>query len=122
IMLPFIRNPLEGTPVGEHASEMIDTSSLSELIPWMAVIERILAFVPHIAARGLVYISFASGNLLPALLGVLSFASIDGRAYYAHLEKWRFDQVKVLGRLYANIAVIAVIQVLCFIGCYQLLV
>ncbi len=121
IMLPFIQNPLKGTPVGEHASEMMDKSSSSKVIPWLAVIERILAFVPHVAARGLVYVTFASGNPAPALLGLLTFASIDGRAYYAHLEKWPFDQVRVLGRLYANLAIIAVIQLVCFMGFYHLL-
>ncbi len=121
IMLPFIQNPLKGTPLGEHASEMIEKSFESKLIPWMAVIERILAFVPHVAARSLVYISLVSGNWLPALLGIATFASIDGRAYYAHLEKWSFDQVKVLGKLYVNLAVVAGIQALCFIGFYHLL-
>lgn len=121
IMLPFIQNPLKGTPVGEHASEVINKSSSSPLIAWMAVVERAIAFIPHVAARGLVYISLVTGNLIPALIAVLTFASIDGRAYYAHLEKWPFDQIRVLGRIYMNIAVIAVFQAVCFAGLYYLL-
>ena len=67
-----------------------------------------MASLIHTATQGLVYISYATGNLVPALLAISGFASIDGRAYHAHLEKWRFDDVQVLGRFYRFLAVVAV--------------
>lgn len=121
IMLPFIQNPLKGTPLEEHSAEVIQRSSASRLIPWMSVLERTLAFFPHVAARGLVYISFISGNPVPAILAVLTFASIDGRAYFGHLEKWQFDNIRVLGRIYRELAVIGIAQTILFAGFYYYL-
>lgn len=114
VMLPFMRNPLKGTPLEEHSAEALEKSSHSTLIAWMSVLERMLAMVPHIAARGLVYVSFATGNVLPACLALLGFASIDGRAYFAHLEKWQFDDIRVLAGLYRFIAVVGLSQALLF--------
>lgn len=121
VMLPFMRNPLSGTPLEEHASEVIERSSSSTLVAWMSVMERIWAFIPHITSRGLTYISYATGNVVPAILAVATFAAIDGRAYYAHLQKWAFDDLHVLGRLYRYLVWIAVCQTLLFIGFYYLL-
>jgi hypothetical protein len=114
VMLPFIRNPLEGTPLEEHSSDVLQRSSANSLIPWMSVLERVLALFPHVASRGLVYVSFTTGNVLPVVLAVLTFASIDARAYFAHLEKWPFDDIRVLGRLYRSIALIAIVQTMLF--------
>jgi hypothetical protein len=113
-----MQNPFKGTPLEEHTSEVIQRSSTNNLIPWMSVLERFLALFPHIAARGLVYISFISGNIVPAILAVITFASIDGRAYFAHLEKWPFDNIKVLGKIYTLLALVAFIQTLLFAFCY----
>jgi hypothetical protein len=121
IMLPFIQNPLKGTPLEDHSSEVILRSSGNKLIPWMSVLERALAMFPHVAARGLVYITFVSGNIVPAVLAVLTFASIDGRGYFAHLEKWPFDDVRMLGRLYAELALVAISQTLLFAFFYYVL-
>ena len=87
-------------------------------IQWAGVVERVLASLIHTATRGLVYISYATGNLVPALLAISGFASIDGRAYHAHLEKWRFDDVQVLGRFYRFLAVVAVWLNLLFLSSY----
>ncbi|HEY6951887.1 MAG TPA: hypothetical protein VI758_05735 [Bacteroidota bacterium] len=114
LMLPFIQNPLKGTPLEEHSSEVLQRSSTNKLIPWMSVLERVLALFPHVAARGLVYISVVTGNIVPAVLAVVSFASIDGRAYFAHLEKCPFDDIRILGRFYRFIALIAVVQTVLF--------
>ena len=121
IMLPFIQNPLKGTPLEEHAFSVIQSSSNSTLISWMGVLERVLALVPHVASRGLVYITFSTANIVPALLAVASFATIDGRAYYAHLTKWAFDDIRVLCRFYRFLAMTAVLQGLCFAFFYDYL-
>jgi hypothetical protein len=121
IMLPFIHTPLKGTPLEAHSSEVFQRSSADRLIPWMAVMERALALLAHVASRGLVYISFISGNIVPATLAVLTFASIDGRAYFAHLEKWPFDDIRVLTRIYRYIALVALGQALLFVVCYHFL-
>ncbi|MFH0989431.1 MAG: hypothetical protein V1799_05370 [bacterium] len=114
IMLVFIQNPLKGTPLEEHSSEVIQRASANNLIPWMSVLERALALFPHVATRGLVYISFISGNIVPVALAVLTFASIDGRAYFAHLEKWPFDNIRMLGKIYRYLALVGIFQVLLF--------
>ena len=121
IMLPFIQNPLKGTPLEEHTSEVIQRSSASSLIQWMSVLERALALSPHVAARGLVYISFISGNIVPAVLGVLTFASVDGRVYFALLEKWPFDNIRVLMKIYRYIALVAFFQTVMFVCFYYYL-
>ncbi len=121
IMLPFIQSPLKGTPLEEHSSEFIQRSSSNRLIPWMSALERALALLPHVAARGLVYISFISGNIIPVVLAVLTFASIDGRAYFAHLEKWSFDDIRVLGKIYRDLALVGISQTLFFAFFYYYL-
>jgi hypothetical protein len=118
IILPFMQNPLKGTPLEEHSSEVIQRSSTNNLIPWMSVLERVLALFPHIATRGLVYISYISGNVIPAILAVVTFALIDGRVYFAHLEKWPFDNIQVLGKIYTYIALVAIFQTFLFAFCY----
>lgn len=122
IMLPFIQNPLKGTPLEEHSSEVLQRSSANRLIPWMSVLERALALLPHVATRGLVYISFISGNMIPAVLAVLTFALIDGRAYFAHLEKWSFDDIGVLVQIYRDLALVGISQTLLFALFYYYLV
>jgi hypothetical protein len=121
VMLPFIRNPLKGTPLEQHAEEVLERSFASWLIEWMSVLERVLAMFPHIAARGLLYISFATGNVIPGVLAVAGFASLDGRAYFAHLEKWPFDNMQVLGRLYRYVALVGITQALLFAILYHYL-
>ncbi len=104
---------------GVERKLIIGWGVLSTRISWMSVLERALVLFPHVAARGLVYISFRSGNPLPAVLAILTFASIDGRAYFAHLEKWPFDDIRVLGGLYRQLALIAVVQTLLFTFFYH---
>lgn len=118
IILPFMQNPLKGTPLEAHSSEVIQKSSDNSLIQWMSVIERLLALFLHIGTRGLVYISFISGNIIPAILAVITFALVDGRAYFAHLEKWSFDDFRVLCKIYTFLAILAISQALLFAFCY----
>ncbi|MCX6135850.1 MAG: hypothetical protein NTU47_18760 [Ignavibacteriales bacterium] len=83
--------------------------------------ERLLALFPHVATRGSVYVSFISGNAVPAVLAVLTFASVDGRAYFALLEKWPFDDIRVLVKIYRSIALVAFAQTALFVCFYYYL-
>ncbi len=116
IILPFMKNPLEGTPLESHAEETIKMGSQSMAIQWLAVAERIFATLVHTASRGLTYLSYSTGNLLPIVLAIIGFGCVDGRAYYAHLEKWRFDDIKVLTRFYRFLGVVACSLVVLFVS------
>lgn len=121
IILPFLKNPLEGTPLEAHAEETGKKASENMTIQWLGVVERVLASLLHTATRGLTYISYSTGNPVPIVLALVGFASIDGRAYYAHLEKWPFDNPQVLTRLYRFFGVIACSLTLLFVSLYYYL-
>lgn len=121
IILPFMKNPLQGTPLEEHSEEVIQRSSQNLSLEWWGVVERMLATLIHITTRGLVYISYSTGNLVPGFLAFAGFASIDGRAYYAHLQKWRFDDIRVLLRFYRYLGTTAILLTLVFVSLYYLL-
>ncbi len=122
VILPFMKNPLEGTPLEAHAEETGRNASESPAIQWLGVVERIFASLIHTAARGLTYLTSASGNPLPVILAIAGFGSVDGRAYFAHLEKWRFDDIRVLAKFYRFLGVIAGCLVLLFVSLYYCLV
>lgn len=122
IILPFMKNPLEGTPLEQHSDETIKRSEENQAIQWMGVVERILASIIHVASRGLVYITYFTGNLFPIIFALLGFALVDGRAYYAHLEKWAFDDVKVLSKFYLFLGVIGFTLILLFLVFYYIMV
>lgn len=84
----------------------------------MGVLERLLAYLPHIGVRGLVYVGVVTKNVLPILLAVVTFAAIDGRAYYAHLQKWAFDDPRVLGKFYLYFGAVGCLQMICFLLFY----
>lgn len=118
IILPFMKNPLEGTPLESHAEETAVKASGDLPIQWLAVAERALASLLHAASRGLTYLSHSTGNPLPLLFAIAGFASVDGRAYFAHLEKWRFDDIRVLARFYRYLGAVAGLLVLLFLSLY----
>lgn len=122
IILPFMKNPLEGTPLEQHSDETIKKSEDNMALQWMGVIERILASIIHVASRGLVYITYFTGNLFPIIFALLGFALVDGRGYYAHLEKWAFDDIRVLSKFYRFLALIAITLTLLFLPFYYLMV
>ncbi len=121
IILPFMKNPLEGTPLVDHSTEIIQRSSRNMTAEWLGVVERVLATLIHIAARGLVYVSYSTGNLVPGILAFTGFASVDGRAYFAHLQKWRFDDIRVLLKFYRYLGTIGILLALLFASVYHLL-
>lgn len=122
IILPFMKNPLEGTPLETHAEETGKKASENISIQWLGVAERVLASLVHTATRGLTYISYSTGNLVPIVLAIVGFASIDGRAYYAHLEKWQFDNIQVLAKFYRFLGAVACSLILLFVFLYYYLI
>jgi len=118
IVLPFMGNPFEGTPLERHSDEVIQRASQKSSLQWLGVLERGLAFITHIAARGLIYVSLVAETIVPALIAIITFAALDGRGYYAHLQQWAFDDVHVLRRFYVYFAVVALIQLSSFLLFY----
>jgi hypothetical protein len=118
IVLPFIGNPLIGTPLEENTVNMEQKVSSDLSMQWMAVIERVIAMVIHISSRGLIYVSIIKFSILPGLIAVLTFAAVDGRAYYGLLEKWAFDDIRVLRKFYLYLAIIALVQLSGFLFFY----
>jgi len=82
---------------------------------WLSVLERLLALFTHTSTRGLVYISCVTSSVVPAVIGVVTFAALDGPGYYAHLEKWAFEETRVILRFYAYFFAIAVVQTVSFL-------
>ncbi len=121
IVLPFMKNPLEGTPLEAHAEETGKNALDNPAIQWLGVLERVMASTIHTATRGLTYISYFTGNPVPILLAITGFASIDGRAYYAHLEKWRFDDIHVLAGFYRFLGLVACSLMILFVSLYYYL-
>lgn len=122
IILPFMKNPLQGTPLEQHSDETIKKSEENHIVQWMGVWERILASIVHVASRGLVYISYFTGNIIPIIIGFLGFGLVDGRAYFAHLEKWAFDDVRVLSKFYRFLGIVAFTLTILFIFFYYLMI
>jgi hypothetical protein len=118
IVLPFIGNPLTGTPLEKHTSEIEQKTSSVLSIQWMGVLERVIAMVIHISSRGLIYVSMIYSSIFPGLIAIFTFAAADGRGYYALLEKWAFDDIRVLRKFYLFLTIIAFVQVLSFILFY----
>jgi hypothetical protein len=51
IVLPFIGNPLIGTPLEKHTVDMEQNISSNLSMQWMGVLERVIAMVIHISSR-----------------------------------------------------------------------
>jgi hypothetical protein len=110
-------NILSGTPVEKNAAvqwqEMGATPFAVMVFP---IVERGLTLLLHTSSRALVYASMVLGNVVPALLAVSVFATVDGVAYYALLEKWKVLSFAVAIRYYALVALGAGILTLVFWG------
>lgn len=122
IILPFMGNPLSGTPVKVHTENIFNKSQSDNRLNWMGLIERIIAYFIHIFSRGLVYISKVTGNLLPVIIAVIAFASADGKGYYDLLEKKDFTDIKILRKFYFYLIRIALILTLSFVFSYLTLI
>jgi hypothetical protein len=115
IMLPFLANPLKGTSLEEHASEVFRRSAMNPVVQWLSVLERVWAMLLQVSTRGLVGLSVYSGDAVPACLAVVGFGAVDGTAYYGHLKKWRFDTVPLLARVHLFLGAAAVLMTAVFL-------
>lgn len=108
---------LSGTPVEKNGAEQwreMGATPLAVMI--FPIIERGLTLVLHTVSRALVYAALVLGNVVPALIAVSLFATVDGLAYYALLKKWKVLSFKIAIRYYALVAMIAGILTLVFLG------
>lgn len=121
IVLPFVGNPLSGTPLEKHTGELEKKMDSNIKMQWMGVIERILALILHVFTRGLIYVSIITQAVFPGLIAIAAFGASDGRAYYALLEKWEFDNIKVLRKFYYYLTFIALILIISFFYYYTAL-
>ena len=115
IMLPFISNPFKGGTLGEHADEVFRASATDQGVQRLSVLERIWAMLLQVSTRGLVYLSVATHNPIPACVALAGFSVVDGSAYYWHLQKWRFDSLPVLARVHAFLGLIACMLTVAFL-------
>lgn len=115
VVLPFMGNPLEGTPLERHSADIAQRAARPVLLQWMGVLERALAMNTHVASRGLVYVSASTGNPLPGVFALITFAALDGRAYSWHLQEKAWDNPQVLVRFYFFFALIGILQMSTFL-------
>ena len=115
-------NILSGTPVEKHAAnQWQDLGATPLAVMVFPVVERGLTMVLHTSSRALIYAAIVLGNVVPALLAVSLFASVDGVAYYALLNKWKFLSLTVAIKFYALVAIAAGILSLVFWRLHALL-
>lgn len=112
IILPLMSiggiNLFSGTPVENHAAEQWqDLGATPFTVMVFPIVERGLTMVLHTSSRALIYAAIVLGNVSPALLAVSLFACVDGLAYYALLNKWKFLSFTVAIKFYAVIAIAA---------------
>lgn len=107
IMLPFISNPFKGTALEEHADRVFRAAASVRSVQWLSVLERVWAMLLQVSARGLTYLSLAGHNPIPAIIALAGVATVDGSAYYWHLQKVRFDSLSVLANIHIFLALLA---------------
>jgi hypothetical protein len=119
VVLPFVRNPFQGTPLEQHANTVLSRAAGNRSLEWLSVLERFMASCTHIATRSLVYFGLVTSSIVPAIIAVATFAALDGRGYYAHLEKWAFDDSRVLKSFYLYFFSIVVVQAVSVFAFYD---
>ena len=78
VVLPFMRNPFQGTPLEHHADDLLGRTNGQQGHQWLGVVERILASITHATTRGLVYVGLTTGSVVSASIAFLTFAGLDG--------------------------------------------
>jgi hypothetical protein len=108
-------NILSGTPVEKSAAEQrYDQGATPLAVVLFPIVERGLTLVLHTSSRALVYVAMVLGNVLPALLAVSLFATVDGVAYYGLLKKWKVLSFTVAVKFYTLVAIAAGVLSLVF--------
>lgn len=115
IILPFMGNPLSGTPIEGHSEFIFQKTNNDIRFKWMELVERLIAYLIHTFSRGLIYISKTSGFLIPAILAFSAFAFTDGKAYYDLLEKKDFSDIRIAVKFYFQLMLIALLLTCSFI-------
>jgi len=84
-------------------------SGTSSVVWWVAgiefFVERTLAMIGHVASRVLVHVALRLRNILPALITVFIFASVDGVASYGWAAGWNWEAARVLVPVLGFIAI-----------------
>ncbi len=65
------------------------------------------------------YFGLVTSSMVPAFIAVVTFSALDGRGYYAHLEKWAFDDRRVLKRFYLYFLGIVTLQAVGVLAFYD---
>jgi hypothetical protein len=111
-----------GTPVEKKAAEQWrDLGATPLAVMVFPILERGLTLVLHTSSRALVYAAIVLGNVVPALLAISLFATVDGLAYYALLKKWKVLSFAVAIKFYTLVAIAAGILSLVFWSLHALL-
>lgn len=106
---------LSGTPVeSSFTEEWKETGATPLAVMVFPLVERALTMWLHISSRALVYAAMVLGTVVPAVLSVLFFASVDGLGYYALLKKWKVLSFTVAVKFYAFVALAAGLLTLVF--------
>jgi len=121
-----VPNPLKGTALEKAASELDAAVSrlhgvrrfvIAQALPWL---ERIIAAFIHIGTRGLVFVTYRTANPVPFLLALAAFFFADGIVGYRLLYQGKLTDFRVLGKVYAILALIAVAVVAGFLSTWPL--
>jgi hypothetical protein len=75
------------------------------------LLDRLLALIGHTASRVLLYVGLRHRWLLPALLSVALFSSVDGTVSYGTLANWDWEDPGLLTRFYLFVAAVGGLEV-----------
>lgn len=101
-------DPMRGTSSGPHleAERVLLRRDHPHLL-WISIlVERAEATAMHVLSRVLMILAMSSGSYVPAGVAVAGFAAVDGLAYYALRERWKWSEARVLWRFYGSCAVV----------------
>ena len=113
---------LSGTPVERSfTEEWKETGATPLAVMVFPLVERALTMWLHVSSRALIYAAMVLGAVVPAVLSVLFFASVDGLGYYALLKKWKVLSSTVAVKFYAFVVLAAGLLTIVFWRLYALL-
>ncbi len=93
------------------------TPSPTGFVAWSGVVERLLASTGHIASRGLVWVGLQGWPLAPAILvGIATFAIVDGIASYGSEAKWDWTDADRLRWFYGLVAAVTAVEVIALVA------
>jgi uncharacterized membrane protein YhfC len=117
-------HPLRGTKLEESVQRLEqrvdELSGRSRFfhVEILGVVERILATGIHIGTRGLVYVAYRTGFVVPAIIALAVFVLADGIGYQ-RLYKGSLEDMRVLRRFYVFLALLSLGTVIAFLGFWR---